>query len=151
MKSDIAVRAETGSNRYGYDDLDRRLVHALQLNGRAPFSLIASVLGVSDQTVARRFARLRNRGSVRVLGLREPERTGEVRWHVRVQCQPGSAQTIAESLARREGTSWVALLSGGAEIHCSTRADRETPHDDLLLQLLRRTPSVIGVSAQCVM
>ncbi|ADJ50530.1 Lrp/AsnC family transcriptional regulator [Amycolatopsis mediterranei S699] len=31
------------------DELDRRLAHALQLDGRASFSTIASVLGVSDQ------------------------------------------------------------------------------------------------------
>ena len=29
-------------------------MHALQINGRASFSLIAEVLGVSDQTIARR-------------------------------------------------------------------------------------------------
>src|SRR3954447_5816865 len=40
-----------------YDELDRRLVHALQIDGRAPFSAIADVLGVSDRTVARRYAR----------------------------------------------------------------------------------------------
>ncbi|MYR89980.1 AsnC family transcriptional regulator, partial [Streptomyces sp. SID685] len=43
-----------------YDELDRRLVHALQIDGRAPFSTIAEALGVSDRTVARRYARLRS-------------------------------------------------------------------------------------------
>ncbi|WP_280393334.1 AsnC family protein [Nocardia wallacei] len=32
-------------------------MHALQVDGRAPFSRIADVLGVSDRTVARRSAR----------------------------------------------------------------------------------------------
>ena len=41
------------------DALDLKLLHALQIDGRAPFSRIAEVLGVSDQTVARRFRRLR--------------------------------------------------------------------------------------------
>jgi DNA-binding Lrp family transcriptional regulator len=35
------------------DELDRAIVHALHIDGRAPFSRIASVLDVSDQTVAR--------------------------------------------------------------------------------------------------
>ncbi len=38
------------------DDLDRGLIHALHIDGRAPFSRIAAVLGVSAQTVARRCA-----------------------------------------------------------------------------------------------
>ena len=37
------------------DDLDRQLVQCLAADGRASFSAIAEVLGVSDQTVARRY------------------------------------------------------------------------------------------------
>jgi DNA-binding Lrp family transcriptional regulator len=40
------------------DDLDRALIHALHIDGRAPFSRIAAVLGVSAQTVARRYRRV---------------------------------------------------------------------------------------------
>lgn len=35
------------------DSLDLKLLQALELDGRAPFSRIGEVLGVSDQTVAR--------------------------------------------------------------------------------------------------
>ncbi|MCX4747893.1 Lrp/AsnC family transcriptional regulator [Kitasatospora sp. NBC_01287] len=134
-----------------FDDLDRQLVHALQLNARAPFSRIAAVLGVSDQTVARRYTRLRGAGWIRVLGLTDPEALGEVRWHVRVQCTPDAAGTVAEALARREDTVWVLLSSGGTEINCSTRAHPAQPDHSLLLQRLPRTPSVVGVTAHCVM
>ena len=51
------------------DDLDRGLVHALQINGRAPFGVIAAALGVSDHTIARRYRRLRSQGAVRVVGV----------------------------------------------------------------------------------
>jgi len=36
------------------DRLDRQILQALQLEGRAPFSRLAAVLGVSEQTIARR-------------------------------------------------------------------------------------------------
>ncbi|MFE2097462.1 AsnC family protein [Streptomyces sp. PTD9-10] len=39
------------------DDLDRALIHALHRDGRAPFSRIAGVLGVSARTIARRSRR----------------------------------------------------------------------------------------------
>jgi AsnC-type helix-turn-helix domain len=52
------------------DVVDRRLLHALGINGRASFRLIASVIGASEQTVARRYRRLREEGVVRVLMLR---------------------------------------------------------------------------------
>ncbi|MBF9068347.1 Lrp/AsnC family transcriptional regulator [Streptacidiphilus fuscans] len=151
METDISARAAARAAEDGYDELDRQLVQALQLDSRAPFSRIAEVLGVSDQTVARRYARLRDRGSVRVLGLSEATALGEVRWHVRVQCIPGAAPAVADALARREDTTWVSLGSGGAEINCTTRAHPDAQHDNLLLQRLPRTPSVVGVSAHCVM
>ena len=145
MESDTSPRATRT-----FDALDRQLIQALQLDARVPFSRLAQVLGVSDQTVARRFARLRASNGLRVLGLTVPEAFGEVRWMVRVQCAPASAVGLAEALARREDTTWVNVCSGGAEISCSARAhpDRQ---DDLLLQRLPRTPSVVGIAAHCVL
>ena len=134
-----------------FDQLDRQLVHALQLDARLPFSRIAEVLGVSDQTVARRYTRLLTAGRLRTMGLTDPVALGEDRWLVRVQCSPDAASAVAEALARRDDTSWVNLTSGGTEITCCVRS---APGDDehaLLLQRLPRTPSVIGVTAQCVM
>ncbi|RKE23164.1 Lrp/AsnC family transcriptional regulator [Streptomyces sp. TLI_171] len=134
----------------GYDVLDRQLVHALQLAPRAAFSRLAAVLGVSDQTVARRYGRLRGAGLIRVLGLTDPERLGEVRWQLRVRCTPDAAGGVAAALARREDTTWVALNSGGTEISCSTRSSPDASDHSLLLQHLPRTPSVLSVTAHCI-
>ena len=134
-----------------FDQLDRQLVHALQLDPRIPFSRLASVLGVSDQTVARRYSRLRGEGMIRVLGLTDPEVLGDDRWLVRVQCTPDAASAIAGALARRDDTSWVSLNSGGTEISCVARSSTEEDEHTLLLQRLPRTPSVVAVTAHCVM
>ncbi|MET9292203.1 AsnC family transcriptional regulator [Streptomyces sp. NPDC003077] len=135
----------------GFDEVDRQLVHALQLDGRAPFSRIAAVLGVSDQTVARRYSRLRTSGLITVRGLTDPLRLGEVEWLVRVQCTPDAAAAVAEALARRPDTAWVSLMSGGTEITAVCRATGSGQSDALLLQKLPRTPSVVGVTAHCVL
>ncbi|MYT32370.1 Lrp/AsnC family transcriptional regulator [Streptomyces sp. MspMP-M5] len=134
-----------------FDALDRRLIHALQTDGRAPFSRIAAVLGVSDQTVARRYTRHRGSGGLRVLGLAEPRALGEVEWLVRVQCAPDAALTVAEAMARRPDTSWVNLMSGGTEITAICRSASSEHSDALLLQKLPRTPSVVGVAAHCLL
>ena len=106
-----------------YDELDRQLVHALQINGRAPFSAIAEVLGVSDRTIARRYARLRSVGGLRVLGGIDSTALGAVLWLLRVRCAPTAAVAVAEALARRPDTSWVSLTSGGTEITCTVRTE----------------------------
>ncbi|MEU5027177.1 Lrp/AsnC family transcriptional regulator [Streptomyces milbemycinicus] len=138
-------------NSDAFDELDRQLVQALQLDGRAPFSRIADVLGVSDQTVARRYTRLRTAGTIRVLGLTDPAALGEVVWLLRVQCTPDAAVSVAEAMARRSDTSWVSLMSGGTEISGITRAASGEDSDALLLRKLPSTPRVVGVAAHCVL
>ncbi len=134
-----------------YDELDRRLVHALQINGRAPFSTIAEVLGVADRTIARRYARLRSAGAVRVLGGVDPTALGAVLWFLRVRCAPAASIPVAEALARRPDTSWVSISSGGTEITCTVRTESEADSEALLLAKLPRTPRVEGVTAHSVL
>ncbi|AHH96664.1 Lrp/AsnC family transcriptional regulator [Kutzneria albida] len=129
------------------DALDRQLMHALQLDGRAPFARIAAVLAVSDQTVARRYHRLRSAGALRVLGLTAARRLGQVDWFLRVQCAPDAATTVAAALARREDTSWVSLTSGGTEITCVARGAQDT----VLLSKLPRSPRILSVTAHCLL
>jgi DNA-binding Lrp family transcriptional regulator len=128
------------------DDLDSRLAHALQLDGRAPFSRLATVLGVSEQTVARRFRRLRADGVVRVLGMPTPSR-GEPHWFVRVRVQPAAAEAVGAALARRPDVTWVCITSGGAEITFTTRPAGARQRDLLLLDRLPRTVQVLELHA----
>ncbi|MFF7452877.1 Lrp/AsnC family transcriptional regulator [Kitasatospora sp. NPDC008115] len=128
------------------DEVDRALLHALQVDGRAPFRRIAEVIGVSDQTVARRYQRLRAAGVVRVVGRTSARLLGQVDWLTRIRCVPDAAASIAEALARRPDTSWVSLLSGG-EIVCNARAQVRPEREELLLGRLPRTPRVLSVAA----
>ncbi|WP_405164393.1 AsnC family transcriptional regulator [Nocardia sp. NBC_01499] len=133
------------------DELDRRLLHALQIDGRAAFSAIAAALGVSDRTIARRYARLRSVGVVRVIGGIDPTALGGTTWFLRVRCAPAAAVPVAEALARRADTSWVSLHSGGSEISCTVRTENENDSEALLLAKLPRTPRVEGVTAHSVL
>jgi DNA-binding Lrp family transcriptional regulator len=132
------------------DAVDRQIVHAMQVDGRAPFSRVATVLGVSEQTIARRWRRLRADGVVRVLGLTTPE-AAEPSWYIRMRVQPAAAGAVADALARRPDVSWVSLTAGGAEITCSTRPRTTRQRDALLLDRLPRTVQVIDLAAFSVL
>ena len=69
------------------DTVDRQLLHALTMAPRASFRLLAAVLGVSDQTVARRYRRLADTAGLRVFGLIDGPRAGWVDWLVRLQAE----------------------------------------------------------------
>ncbi|WP_436772838.1 Lrp/AsnC family transcriptional regulator [Yinghuangia sp. YIM S09857] len=133
------------------DDIDRAVIHALEIDGRAPFARIAGVVGVSEQTVARRYRRLRGSGVARVVGLANPRRLGLTTWVVRIRSTPDAAFAIAEALARRPDTSWVELTSGGTEISCVARLRGTADADHLLRHTLPRTPKVVDITAQCVL
>jgi DNA-binding Lrp family transcriptional regulator len=129
-----------------FDELDRQLAHALQINPRAPFNRIATVLGISDQTVARRYTRLRSSGTLYVRGLTDPYLHASAPWFLRVRCAPIAAASVAEALARRDDTAWIRLTSGGTEIVCMVTS-HTGDSESLLLDLLPRTPRVEGVTA----
>ncbi|NMH82543.1 Lrp/AsnC family transcriptional regulator [Pseudonocardia xinjiangensis] len=134
-----------------FDHLDRSLVHALMVDGRAPFARFGEVLGVSDRTVARRYARLRGAGIVRPVGAIDAAAVGSARWVIRVRCQPGSAGEVALALARREDTQWVHLVSGGTEITASLHSWSPEERDELILHRLQRTEPVVSVTAHSVL
>lgn len=100
------------------DELDRRVVGALQVDGRASWSRVAAALGEPDGAVARRGHRLLSTGVVQVIGLPAPE-CGTL---VEVCCEPGQERVAALALARRGDTRVVHLLAGEvgavAEIGC---------------------------------
>jgi DNA-binding Lrp family transcriptional regulator len=133
------------------DELDRRILYAIQLEPRAAFREVADALGVSEQTVARRYRRLRGDGVVRVIGQVDPGRLGRTDWAVRVRVRPDAAVALADALARRDDVSWVTLVSGGSEIVCVTRPASDDQRDELLLQRLPKTAQVLGLEAQAML
>ncbi len=129
------------------DDLDRRIIHALYVDGRVPFRRLAQVLDCSEQTVARRYQRLRDDNVVRVVGQLDSQRLGQSDWAVRIRCAPDAATPVAEALARRPDTSWVQLMSGGTEIFCAVRSSQDRRRVSLLLQQLPASRRIVDLEA----
>jgi DNA-binding Lrp family transcriptional regulator len=132
------------------DVIDRRLLHALGINGRASFRLIAAVIGASEQTVARRYRRLCESGVLRVLVLPTPDPTdcGQL---IRLEVQPQAVRAIADALAHRADVSWLRLMNAGAEILFGVRARTSAERDALLLDQLPRTGRVLRTTVYSVL
>ncbi|GAB3897026.1 Lrp/AsnC family transcriptional regulator [Kibdelosporangium lantanae] len=130
--------------------IDRQIVHCLVYDGRAPFRRIAEVLGVSEQTVARRYRALRADGAVRVRALLDSRAAGQQRWFVRVQCRPDAADALANAIAARDDVSYVSTTSGGSEVVCVAFTDQGTAHGSVLARL-PRTSQVLSFTAFAVM
>jgi DNA-binding Lrp family transcriptional regulator len=132
------------------DSVDHQLLHAVGVNARASFRLIAGVLGVSEQTAARRYRRLRDAGVVRVLMLPSPDPADRGQL-VRLEVQPQAVRAVAAVLARRPDVSWLRLMNAGAEILFGVRARTRSERDALLLDQLPRTGRVLRTTVYPVL
>jgi DNA-binding Lrp family transcriptional regulator len=131
------------------DLLDRRIIQALYIDPRAPFSRLSEVLGASEQTIARRYRRMFDCRVVRVVGQLDSQRLGRSDWGVRIRCAPGSAPTVASRLAEHPDTAWVQLTSGGTEIFSTVHSRDREQRTPLLLGQLSVGRHVVGLEAYC--
>jgi DNA-binding Lrp family transcriptional regulator len=133
------------------DVLDRRIIHALYIDPRAPFSRLAEVLGSSEQTIARRYRRLFDGRILRVVGQLDSQRLGQSDWAVRIRCAPGFAPTVAAKLAQHPDTSWVQLTSGGTEIFSTIHSRDSEQQTPVLLSQLSVGRQIVDLEAYCLL
>ncbi|MET3805517.1 DNA-binding Lrp family transcriptional regulator [Nakamurella sp. UYEF19] len=95
------------------DELDRRIIVALQQDGRASWTSIAEVCHTSVPTVARRAQQLIDDGVVRIAVMPELGSSGPVEsFIVRLGCRPGSQLDVAAQLVQREEVRFLAVVTG---------------------------------------
>ncbi|MFE7834873.1 Lrp/AsnC family transcriptional regulator [Streptomyces sp. NPDC057474] len=103
------------------DSLDRRIISALQIDGRAAWHRIAAALGEPERTVVRRGTRLLESGLVRIGAMAMRGRSVVVG----VRCAPGRARVTATALARRPDCVFVHVLTGTPDCVAELRWPRE--------------------------
>src|SRR3954462_15576824 len=80
------------------DELDRRIIEALQANGRESFRAIAARLGVSEATVRARYGRLCDDDILQVVGVTNPLGLGFEQALICVKTA-GSPQPVADEIS----------------------------------------------------
>ncbi|MBB4682695.1 Lrp/AsnC family transcriptional regulator [Amycolatopsis jiangsuensis] len=133
-------------------DLDRRIVAALQLNGRASWGAVARHVGASESTVLRRAGQLTESGQLRVIGVVDVLRCGlGVPVLARLRCRPGTAAAVADTLAARPEVRYASVLSGSAD--CSAEFVLPSYRDLARLQVtgLSSAENVLDVETFAVM
>ncbi|MFH8658372.1 Lrp/AsnC family transcriptional regulator [Streptomyces afghaniensis] len=119
------------------DSLDRRIISALQIDGRASWHAIATALGEPERTVVRRGTRLLDSGLVRIGAMAVRGRSTVIG----VRCAPGQARVVATALARRSDCAFAHVLTGTwdcvAEVQC--------PRDRLAGLVMDELPGLPGV------
>jgi DNA-binding Lrp family transcriptional regulator len=94
------------------DALDRRIVGALQIDGRASWRRIADVLGEPVRTVTRHGTSLLDEGAVRVVGIASTAPS----YLVRLPCSSQRIEPVAHTLAARDDSVFVYAMAESSEV-----------------------------------
>ncbi len=100
-----------------FGQLDRKIIAALQADGRASWTEIAERTGTSVATATRRGQALLAAGVVRVGVSSDINSPGDSDLFVlRIGCAPGTQMKVARALAEREDLRFLCLVTGGCDL-----------------------------------
>jgi DNA-binding Lrp family transcriptional regulator len=125
------------------DEMDRRIVAALQINGRASWTDIAQLMGTSVTTVARHAQQLFAAGLVRVAAVHQPTGGSPTdRFIVRFGCAPGTQVNVAKALAVLPQVRLVVLVTGAFDVVAEVIVPKGMGLHTLLVDGLQHIPGV---------
>src|SRR5213080_1519865 len=97
------------------DELDRRIIEALQANGRESFRAIAARVGVSEATVRARYGRLTGEGILQVVGVTNPLGLGFEQALVGVETS-GPPSAVADEISQWPEADYVVVTAGQFDV-----------------------------------
>lgn len=123
--------------------LDRRIIAALQVDGRANWTEIADRSGSSLATVTRRGQQLFASGAVRVGVSSNINSPGANDLFVlRIGCRAGTQMRVARALAKRTDLRFLALVTGSSDLFAELTCSRA---ESLHMRLINEIQGIDGV------
>lgn len=99
------------------DELDRLILHALQEDGRAPFTQIARQADVSETTIRNRYHSLVEQGVIRAVGVVDPYAIGlNAPAIVGVSVQASQADQVARAIVELPEVSYLVMTLGSFDL-----------------------------------
>jgi len=125
-------------------EFDLQVVHALQEAPRAPWSVLASVLGTDARTVSRRYDDLVSSGSLRIMATPGPRMLGQIRWALlRAETLPGQAEKVARQLAIWPMATTIRVLDGSFGIYALLSGEDNRAIWRAAQDRIARTPEIV--------
>ncbi|NHC24329.1 Lrp/AsnC family transcriptional regulator [Nocardioides sp. IC4_145] len=109
-----ASAVSAGIRPFQLDEVDRRIIARLCLDGRAPVAALAAELEASETKIRQRISRMTEQGATRVMAIANPLRLGyrAVGWMV-LRVNAGDRLTeVAEGLTRLSAVSYLVITAG---------------------------------------
>jgi Lrp/AsnC family transcriptional regulator for asnA, asnC and gidA len=134
------------------DDIDRRIIAVLQVDGRRSYARIAADAGVSESVIRYRVQRLERADILQVVGIANPLKLGfDLMALVQVRTQPGTVQEIAAAISDYPEVSYIAATAGSYDLLVEVVC-RDTAHfNELLTERMQKLPGVSSTTSSLVL
>lgn len=124
------------------DEIDRAIIRELQRDGRAPYSKLGPVVGLSQAAVRQRVQRLTERGIMQIVAVTDPAMLGlglQAMVGVRVE---GDSRIAAAAVAEVPDVEYVVITAGRYDLLVEVVAADTTALLDLVTEGIRAAPGV---------
>lgn len=133
------------------DELDRCILSALQIHGRASWQQIARAVGSSDSTVSRRVNQMLSDGTAQVIAGTDPLLCDEgYPVLVQISSRAGATAEVARELALRPDVRFAALVTGSFDVVVELIVRSQTELGSILFNEIDRIPGVWSTTTESV-
>ncbi len=124
------------------DDIDRRIIGQLQVDGRKPYTQMAPAVGLSEAAVRQRVQRLIDAGVMQIVAVTDPKVLGFSRQAmIGVQVE-GDALAVADRVAALSEVEYVVLTAGALDLLVEVVVEDDESLLRLLNDEIRKIPGV---------
>lgn len=131
------------NNKTGIDEIDRKIIEALQIDGRRPFTKLAAELGISEASVRQRVSNLINTHVMQIVAVTNPVKLGyTMAGMIGIRVSGERLFEVAEQISAFDEVIYLIICAGSfdllAEVVCQD-------NDHLLRFLTEKLYKVEGV------
>lgn len=134
------------------DNLDARIVAALQVDGRVSFSKLAKDLGVAEGVVRYRYRKLESSDVLRVVGIADPLKVGfEVMVLLGLKVRPGTTDAVVSALNELAEVSYLVVTSGSIDMFCEVMCRDHAHFGELLHERVHQIDGIVETQSFMVL
>lgn len=126
------------------DELDRKIIDFLRVDGRIPYTTIATELQVAESTVRKRIARLIELGVIKIVGVVDPAKMGYgIVAIVGVKVEGAALETVVEKLMNLPETRYIGVITGNYDLTVEVAFRTSEELYNFVTHTLRDIPGVV--------
>ena len=133
------------NDHHEIDDIDRKLLSALQRDGRCGYAELGELVGLTAGGARRRVMRLEERGIIQIVGVTDPLRLGYRSMAMVGIVAQGDVEQIADALNELQNVVYVVIAAGQYDLLAEVIAEDQAGLFEVINREVRNVPGVLRI------